>query len=65
MERVGAPPRPRADALLSLDRPAVNWVQLAAGLGVEAESVQTMEAFNAAFERAVCRRGPRLIELVI
>ena len=65
MERVGAQPSTRADALLSLDRPAVNWVQLAAGLGVEAESVQTMEAFNAAFERAVCRRGPRLIELVI
>jgi acetolactate synthase-1/2/3 large subunit len=65
MARVGAGMGRRAHDLLSLDRPAIDWVRLAEGLGVPAERAPTMEAFNNAFAGAVQRRGPHLIELVI
>lgn len=65
MARVGVQAGPRANDLLSLERPAIDWLQLAAGFGVQAERAQTMEAFNAAFADALKRRGPRLIELQV
>jgi acetolactate synthase-1/2/3 large subunit len=65
MARVGAAAGRRAHDLLSLDRPAIDWVRLAESLGVPAERAETMEAFNDAFAGAVRHRGPHLIELVI
>jgi acetolactate synthase-1/2/3 large subunit len=50
-----------ADSLLNLGGPDIDWVKLSQGLGVEAEAVETQDAFNEALKRAMTTRGPRLI----
>lgn len=62
---VGANPGRTALEMLDLGNPALNWVKLAAGMGVEGTSVETMEAFNDAFAASLKRQGPFLIELVM
>ena len=52
----------KAQAMLDLSNPELNWVQIANGLGVEAVRVETAEAFDAAFAAAMKQTGPRLIE---
>ena len=56
---------PKANGLLSLDDPALDWVSLARGMGVEAVRCDTAEAFDVAFRDAMAQRGPRLIEAAI
>ena len=56
---------PGRTPLFALDDPTLDWVQLAGGMGVEAVSVDTIEAFDAAFASAMRGRGPRLIEVVL
>jgi acetolactate synthase I/II/III large subunit len=51
--------------MMDLGRPDLNWVRLAEGMGVEAERVSTMEAFNDVFRASLDRRGPFLIEVAI
>ena len=66
--RVGALPAgevPGRTPLFALDDPALDWVQLAGGMGVEAVQVDTIGAFDAAFSSAMRARGPRLIEVVL
>jgi acetolactate synthase-1/2/3 large subunit len=58
----GRPPGPNAWPVLSLDRPTLDFVQLARGFGVEAVAVDTAEALDDALGAAVARRGPFLIE---
>jgi acetolactate synthase-1/2/3 large subunit len=58
----GRPPGPRAMPVLTLDRPAIGFVDLARGLGVEAVAVSTGEALEDALAAANGRRGPMLIE---
>ena len=58
-------PGKRATDMLNLDRPALDWVALARGHGVEGVRTDTLEGFAREFERANARRGPLLIELVI
>ena len=58
-------PGQRANDMLNLDRPSLDWVSLARGHGVEASRTDTLEGFAREFERANAQRGPRLIELVI
>jgi acetolactate synthase-1/2/3 large subunit len=58
-------PGPAAKAMLSLDDPAMDWVKLAEGFGVEAVRVDTAEAFESAFARAVAMDVPVLIEAVL
>ncbi len=41
--------------------PTLDWVALAKGHGVQAQRVETAEAFNAAFAEAMTTKGPRLI----
>ncbi len=66
MRRVGAAtPSQASDNLLTLDRPAIDWVRVATGFGVEAERASSMADFNAAFRRSIDTQGPRLIELLI
>ncbi|MBI2289088.1 MAG: acetolactate synthase large subunit [Betaproteobacteria bacterium] len=60
----GAPGR-RAAELLTLDRPDLDWVALAKGLGVEAGRAASLEEFAQQFRRGLARRGPYLVELVI
>ncbi|MCG8545167.1 MAG: thiamine pyrophosphate-dependent enzyme, partial [Alphaproteobacteria bacterium] len=58
-------PGPRAHDMLSLDRPTIDWVSLAKGMGVEAERVETADALCDAFERGLAVQGPYLVEIVI
>src|SRR5690606_8879936 len=51
-------PRRKALDMLSLDRPELDWVKLAAGMGVEAVRVDTAEGFCKAFEAGLAVQGP-------
>jgi acetolactate synthase-1/2/3 large subunit len=62
---VGAQPGRIANDLFDLARPQLDWVALAAGMGVEGTRVETLEAFASAFKAACGRRGPFLIEFSI
>jgi acetolactate synthase-1/2/3 large subunit len=62
---VGAKAGPAADRLFGLAPPALDWVRLAGGMGVEATRVETLEAFADVFRAAAARRGPFLIEFKI
>lgn len=56
---------PQAAALTDLGRPAIDWVQVAGGLGVPAVSVETAEQLVRELERALAEPGPHLIEAVL
>jgi acetolactate synthase-1/2/3 large subunit len=62
---VGAQPGRVSNELFDLARPALDWTKLAAGMGVEATRVETLEGFADAFKAAAGRRGPFLIEFQI
>jgi acetolactate synthase-1/2/3 large subunit len=57
-------PGQRAADMLTLDRPHLDWVALARGLGVEGACASTLDEFTAALGQAFARRGPYLVELV-
>ncbi len=54
-----------AKLMLNLDEPALDWVLMAKGMGVEAARATTAEEFTALFKAALSRKGPFLIEAVI
>ena len=60
----GAPGQ-RALDMLSIDRPTLDWVSLAKGMGVEGRAVHSAEQLCAALTAAVAEPGPRLIEVVM
>lgn len=60
----GTPGR-RANDMLTLDRPNLDWVDLAKGFGVEAGRAASLEEFAQQFRCGLARRGPYLVELVI
>ncbi len=60
-----AEPGAQARALTDLSHPALDWVSLARGMGVPAQSADTAENFIAAFRRALAEPGPCLIEAVL
>ena len=60
----GTPGR-RATDMLTLDRPAIDFVSIARGMGVEAARADDLGEFARLFGRAMAQRGPMLIELVI
>lgn len=65
LANVGAEnPGRKAHDMLSLGDPNLDWVKLAAGMGVEATRVDTAEGFADAFAAANKRRGPFLIEVL-
>jgi acetolactate synthase-1/2/3 large subunit len=49
--------------MLSLDRPSLDWVSLARGMGVPGRIVTTADDFNKALAEAMAEKGPRLIEV--
>jgi acetolactate synthase-1/2/3 large subunit len=55
----------RATDMLTLDRPALDWVSLARGHGVEAVRVDSAEALADALRRGFASRAPCLIEAVL
>jgi acetolactate synthase-1/2/3 large subunit len=58
-------PGQRALDMLNLDRPDLDWVALAKGMGVAGRSVKTADDFNAALADAMAEKGPKLIEVVM
>ncbi len=56
---------PKALALTSIDRPALDFVSLAKGMGVPGRRVDTAEGFAAALDAAMAAQGPKLIEVVL
>lgn len=63
MTGVGASVGPASRRLLELNDPALDWVKLAEGQGVEAVRAGDMARFDAVFQAALSRSGPMLIEL--
>lgn len=64
--RVGAHnPGPKAMSMLDLDRPNLNWVELAHGMGVPARQVTDAGAFNDALAESLASPGPYVIEALI
>ena len=56
---------PQARDLMELERPALDWVSLATGMGVEAARADGCEALDRLLEAALTRPGPFLIEAVL
>jgi acetolactate synthase-1/2/3 large subunit len=56
---------PKATQMLTLDKPALDWVALAKGHGVPGASVSTAEAFVREAQRAFASKGPYLIEALV
>jgi acetolactate synthase-1/2/3 large subunit len=67
LQRVGAEsaPGPKARELLDLTRPAMDFVQLAQGMGVPARRATTAEQFADALRAAFAEPGPHLIDAVV
>ncbi len=51
--------------LMELDRPSLDWLSLAEGMGVSGERVTTNAGLQTALEKALNSRGPRLIEVLL
>ena len=65
MANVGARnPGRKALDMLSLDRPTLDWVGLARGMGVEGERVEDAAALAEALGRGLATPGPYLVEAV-
>lgn len=63
MKRTGANGfGPRANDLIDIGRPDMDFVKMSEGLGVEASLATTADEFIDQFARAMGSRGPRLIE---
>jgi acetolactate synthase-1/2/3 large subunit len=56
-------PGQRAMDMLKIDRPTIDFVALARGMGVPGRAVTTADEFNKALAEAVAEPGPRLIEV--
>lgn len=66
LKNVGAAaPGENARRMLDLDDPALDWVSIANGMGVEAARADTAEAFSDLLRSAMARKGPFLIEAVV
>ncbi|MEZ5658231.1 MAG: acetolactate synthase large subunit [Burkholderiaceae bacterium] len=55
-------PGERAQQMLSLDSPTIDWISLARGMGVPGRAVDTAEDLAAALGEAAASQGPFLIE---
>ena len=54
---------PKASGLLDIDNPEIDWVSLAKTFDIEAERVDTMDAFSSAIDAGLATQGPYLIEV--
>ncbi|OYV40071.1 MAG: acetolactate synthase large subunit [Rhodospirillales bacterium 20-64-7] len=62
---VGANPGRTALDMMDLSNPALDWCQLAGGMGVPAARAANLEELTTLLEASVARAGPFLIELLI
>jgi acetolactate synthase I/II/III large subunit len=51
--------------MLSLDRPDLDWVALAKGMGMQACRVSDMGGFHQGLQKALAARGPGLVEVLV
>jgi acetolactate synthase-1/2/3 large subunit len=67
LQRVGAEsaPGPKAQELLDLTPPAMDFVKIAEGMGVPGRRVTTAEEFADALRAAFAEPGPHLIDAVV
>jgi acetolactate synthase-1/2/3 large subunit len=66
LERVGAgQPGPRARDMLDLDRPSIDFVHLARGLGLQAARAESAEEFADELARALSTPGPSVVEAIV
>src|SRR5262249_22009232 len=65
LANVGANPGPVALQMMDLGNPDLGWVQLARGMGIEAETATTIAELVDLFEQANQSSTPFLIELLI
>ena len=65
LAKVGAKPGRIALDLFDLENPTLDWISLAAGMGVEAARAKTLEELAHLLTASFRRTGPFLIELVI
>jgi acetolactate synthase I/II/III large subunit len=56
-------PGKRAQDMLKIDRPTIDFVSLARGMGVAGRAVTSADEFNIALAEAIAEPGPRLIEV--
>lgn len=64
-EHVGAgSPGPKANDMLSLQNPELNWLEMATGMGLTAKRVTSIDDFNHTFQTFLQEPGPNLIEAV-
>lgn len=61
----GVTPGGASQSLLDLSRPALDFTQLAAGMGVPARQARTAGEFAAALREALAEPGPHLIEVIL
>ena len=57
-------PGQRANDMLTLDRPNLDWQALARGHGVEAGQATTLDELATQLKRGIASSGPYLVELV-
>jgi acetolactate synthase-1/2/3 large subunit len=66
LQRVGADEHSRkAQEMLDLSNPTIDWCQLANGMGVEASKATSAEQLSDQLTAALKQRGPHLIEAMI
>lgn len=58
-------PGPRAEAMLALDNPVIDWRALARGHGVENGRADNLADFAREIRRGIACQGPYLIEVVV
>jgi acetolactate synthase-1/2/3 large subunit len=56
---------PRAQAMLDLDRPVIDFVELARGMGVESSRAETVDEMRRAMQSALSSARPYLLEVVL
>ena len=56
---------PKAQAMIDIDRPTIDWVAMAKGMGVPGVSVTTSEDFFRALTNSCAEPGPMLIEVCL
>lgn len=66
LERVGAESvGPKAKAQLDLSQPEIDFVSIAKGMGMSAETAKTAKEFNNALKKAFSEPGPHLIDAIV
>ena len=66
LARVGVErPGPTALSLLDLTNPAIQWTDIARGMGMASQRVETVAELDTAMASAMSEYGPRLIEVML